>query len=117
MCVSTWKLDFTHLFTLKLLGCKGTGWGCRKVGQFGQSVFLKNVFFRGVVDTLFFAAFDIINDSFAENLEDMKIFFFNINYFHQVFGLFDISMMQKKLMTSDITDVISIFVLSSTYFK
>ena len=55
--------------------------------------FSKIVFFREGVESLFFVTFNIIiSDIFAENLEDMKIFLFSINYF---FGVFDISLMQK----------------------
>ena len=46
----------------------------------------------------------------------MKILSVNINYFHQFFGLFNISLLQKYYWRQYITDDISIFLLS-TYFE
>ena len=71
----------------------------------------KNVPFREKVKPWFFVTFNIIiSHFFLENFIEIpevvqKIFSININYIHQFWEFFDISLLQSKLF------------LPSTYFK
>ena len=77
---------YLRLFSLK-----------RDVGGGGRGVNLTSPL-KGKREPCFFVTFNIIlKYIFPENcrlLENIKIYFVNINYFHQFFGNFDISLMQ-----------------------
>lgn len=47
--------------------------------------------------------------NFTSHLEGMKMFFVNINYFHQFSGIFDISLLQTGRRHQHETDNLSIF--------
>ena len=47
--------------------------------------------------------------NFSSCSEDMKIFSLNINYFHQFFGFFNISLLQRNRWRQYIIDYVSIF--------
>ena len=83
----------------------GRGWGAGCVNLISRCGFSKNVFSRERVNLCFFVTFNVIvshifhenfNWSFSSHLEDMKNFFFVVNYIYQVFGFFHILLLQKS---------------------
>ena len=83
--------------------------------------FSKNLFFREKVKPCCFVTFNImVNHIFPENsieiTQVVQIFFFNINYFYQFLGYFDISLLKRNWWRQHITGDVSITLLS-TYIK
>ena len=81
-------------------------------GQFDPCCGYSKIVFSGErVEPRFFVTFNIIishifHECFSGRLEEMKIFSFNINYFHWFFRFFDIFLLQR---CQNVTDDVCIF--------
>ena len=97
-------------------------------GQFDSLppvVSLKMLFFRERVNPLFFDFEDyhkshlswIFHWNSSTCSEDVKIFFFSVNYFHQVFWIFWHFLVTKKLMMTSPYNSLHQYFFTLTYFQ
>ena len=93
------------------------GWGAQSVSLPPLWFFQNCIFLREGKALFFLVTFNITirpffswnHWNFSSRVEDMNIFFVNINYFHQYFGLFG-----HFLFANEQIDVVSIFYLKPT---